>query len=69
MLKPVIAGEMPDGGYAALAEKLATVEGTVRKMVFDFRARLGGLVRQEVELTVSDPADVDDELRHLVALL
>ena len=69
VLKPVLAGEMPEGGYAALAVTLGATEGAVRKMVFDFRARLGVLIRQEVAQTVADPADVDDELRHLVALL
>ena len=69
VLKPVLAGEMPEGGYAALAVTLGSADGTVRKMVFDFRARLGLLIRQEVAQTVADPADVDDELRHLVALL
>ena len=69
VLKSVLAGEMPEGGYAALAVTLAATDGAVRKMVFDFRARLGVLIRQEVELTVADPAEVDDELRHLVALL
>ena len=69
VLKPVLAGEMPEGGYAALAVTLGSTDGTVRKMVFDYRARLGVLIRQEVAQTVADPADVDDELRHLVALL
>ena len=69
VLKPVLAGEMPEGGYAGLAVALGATDGAVRKMVFDYRARLGTMIRQEVEQTVADPADVDDELRHLVALL
>jgi len=33
------------------------------------RARLGLLIRKQVEATVVDPAEVDDELRHLLSLL
>lgn len=69
VLRPLLRGEPVEGSYGALSERLGVAEGTVRKMVFSLRARLGALIRQEVEATVSDPAEVADELRHLLSLL
>ena len=69
ILRPLLRGEAVPEGYADLALRLEVTEGTARKMVFDLRARLGAMIRQEVTATVADPADVEDELRYLVSLL
>jgi RNA polymerase sigma factor (sigma-70 family) len=69
VLMPVLRGEAPAGGYAALGVQLAVTEGTVRKMVFDLRARLGLLIRNEVAATVVNPAEVEGEVRYLVSLI
>jgi RNA polymerase sigma-70 factor (ECF subfamily) len=66
---PVLRGEQPEGGYAGLAASLQMTEGGARKAVFDLRARLGVLLRQEVTATVVDPAEADQELRYLLSLL
>ena len=63
-----LRGESPLGGYAALGVLLVVAEGAAREMVFDLRARLGVLIRNEVATTVADPAEVDDEVRYLVSL-
>lgn len=69
ILLPLLRGAIPDCGYAGLADRLHVSEGAARKMVFDLRARLGLLIRKQVEATVVDPAEVDEELRHLLSLL
>jgi len=69
VLLPLLRGAFPDCGYAGLAARLEVSEGAVRKMVFDLRARLGILIRQQVAATVVDPAEVDEELRHLLSLI
>lgn len=69
LLKPVLRGESPEGGYAGLGVRLATTEGAARKAVFDLRARLGAFIRSEVAATVADPAQVEDEVRYLVSLI
>ena len=69
VLEPVLRGRPSPDGYAGLAAELEISEGTARKMIFDLRARLGLLIRQRVAITVSDPSEVDDELRHLISLL
>lgn len=69
VLEPVLRGRVSPDGYAGLAAALETSEGTARKMIFDLRARLGLLIREQVALTVADPSEVEDELRHLISLL
>lgn len=69
VLKPVLLGAAPEGGYAALSGRLGVPEGTARKMTFDLRVRLGEFLREEVLQTVSGPEEVEGELRYLVGLL
>jgi hypothetical protein len=38
-------------------------------MVFDLRARLGVMIRQEVAVTVADPSEMEGELEYLIGLL
>jgi len=49
-----------------LAADLGMEPGTVRVAVHRLRRRLGALLREEVAQTVSDPEDIDDELRSLL---
>jgi RNA polymerase sigma-70 factor (ECF subfamily) len=51
--------------YAELASRLGRAAATLRKDVERLRARYGEILREEVRGTVSDPAEVDDELRYL----
>jgi RNA polymerase sigma-70 factor (ECF subfamily) len=44
-------------------------EGAVKVAVHRLRKRYRGLLRAEIAETVSDPSDIDDEMRHLVAAL
>jgi RNA polymerase sigma factor (sigma-70 family) len=66
-LRPMIGdGDVP---YAALAAELATSEGALRVAVHRLRKRFGELVRRSVLDLVEDPADVEDEIRALLAAL
>jgi RNA polymerase sigma-70 factor (ECF subfamily) len=69
ILRPVLLGATPEGGYAAVGADLGVTEGTARKMVFDLRVRFGEFLRQEVLQTVARAEDVEDELRYLLGLL
>jgi RNA polymerase sigma factor (sigma-70 family) len=69
VLRPVLRGVPPEGGYQALAGNLGVSEGAARKMTFDLRARLGAIIRRAVAATVADPAETEDELRYLFSLL
>ena len=69
-LKPFIAG-----GTTALpnqedvAQRLGVPIATFRVWLTRLRQRYRGALRAEVASTVSDPADVDDELQYLYRIL
>lgn len=57
------------GDYAEVAPRLGMTASAVAVAVHRLRARFKQLVREAVRPTVADPAEVDDEVRHLVATL
>jgi DNA-directed RNA polymerase specialized sigma24 family protein len=68
-LKSCLLGTNPAGGYAAIAGRLGTSEGAVKTAVHRLRRRFQAALRTDIAETVSDPADVDDEIRYLVRAL
>lgn len=67
-LRPMLAGEK-GSRYAALAESLGMSEGALKVAVHRLRDRYRTALREEVADTVGAEADVDAELRELIALL
>ena len=65
VLKTSLLGEGPPGGYAAAAETLGTTEGAVKVAVHRLRKAFRTELRAAIAETVSDPADVDEELKYL----
>ena len=59
-----LTGDEPD--YERVARELETTTGALRVAVHRLRRRLGALLREEVAQTISDPDDLDDELRNLL---
>jgi RNA polymerase sigma factor (sigma-70 family) len=55
--------------YAALAGEMNTSEGALKVAIHRLRKRYRELFRQEIADTVSDPAEVESELRYLAAVL
>ncbi len=55
--------------YDELSARVRRPAATLRKDVERLRARYGDILREEVRGTVSDPADVDEELRYLCQTL
>jgi len=53
--------------YEKAARELDMTEGAVKVAVHRLRKRCRAILRAEVAQTVADPADVDEELRHLMA--
>ena len=51
------------------AERLGMTEGAVKVAVHRLRQRYRELLRAEIAETIADPADVEVEMRHLVAAL
>ena len=68
-LKAAILGDAPPGGFAAVAGRLGSTEGAVKVAAHRLRRRFQARLREHIAATVHDPADVDDEIRCLVAAL
>ncbi len=68
-LRDYLATERADISYADLAVVLGVAETVVKKQLHNLRQRYRWLLRDEVAHTVENPADVDDEIRHLCAAL
>lgn len=58
--------ESGDAPYREIAARLGQSEGAVKVAVHRLRRRFGERLRRTIAETVADPADVDDELRHLL---
>lgn len=68
-LNPCLVGERTVQPYAELAVKLGVSEGTVKSAVHRMRQRYRQILREEIAHTVDGPAEVDDELHHLMSVL
>jgi RNA polymerase sigma factor (sigma-70 family) len=68
-LNPCLIGERTAQPYAELATQLGVREGTVKAAVHRLRLRYRNLLRAEIANTVAEASEVDDELRHLFAVL
>ncbi|MEK7953853.1 RNA polymerase sigma factor [Luteolibacter soli] len=66
-LKPWLDGGA-ETSQAEAARILGMSENAVKVAIHRLRARLRELIRAEVAATVNDPAEVADELRHLIAV-
>lgn len=69
VLSSHLTDERGDVSYANLGGTLALPEAAVKKQLHNIRQRYRWLLRDEVAHTVENPADVEDEIRHLCAVL
>jgi len=65
-LKAFVAGEGDAPAYGEVAKEMGMTEGAVKVAVHRLRQRYRDALRSEIAQTVADPADVDDELDHLL---
>jgi RNA polymerase sigma factor (sigma-70 family) len=68
-LEGYLTGEGDTVPYADLAPELGMTVGAVKVAVHRLRRRFGALLREEIAETVSDPDQVDDEIRELFRIL
>jgi RNA polymerase sigma-70 factor (ECF subfamily) len=68
-LKPFLAEGASSGDYASVGAQLHMTPSAVAVAVHRLRQRYGELVRAEIANTVASPADIEDEMRHLLAVL
>ncbi|HYN09668.1 MAG TPA: hypothetical protein VES67_19965 [Vicinamibacterales bacterium] len=67
-LKECLMGDLPLGGYLALAQDLGSTEAATKMAVQRLKRRFQQELRSEIADTVTDDA-VDDELRYLLRAL
>ena len=68
-LEQMLGDDAAPYSQAEIAHELGMTESAVKQAFYRLRQRYGLLVRQEIANTVATPADVEDELRHFIAIL
>ena len=68
-LKAALTADGTTQSHATVGERLGMSEGAIKVAVHRLRSRYRELLRQEIAQTVSDPADVQAELRELMEAL
>ena len=68
-LKVFLSADQPGATYAEIAARSGLKEGAIKVAVHRLRRRYGELLRTEISHTVSDPCEVEDEVRHLISVL
>jgi RNA polymerase sigma factor (sigma-70 family) len=69
VLQDFLWGIEDSASYAQIAESLAMTEGAIRMAVHRLREHYRQRLRAEVAHTVSNPNEVDDELRYLIRVI
>jgi RNA polymerase sigma factor (sigma-70 family) len=64
-LEPHLGGRVEHGILADLAARLGMSEESLRVALHRLRKRFGEILREVVAETVADPAELDEEIRHL----
>jgi RNA polymerase sigma factor (sigma-70 family) len=68
-LKQLLVGEPDRPSQAQIAQELGMTENAVKQAFHRLRHRYGALLRDEIAETVAKPAEIEDELRHFIAVL
>src|SRR5438093_5701329 len=68
-LKQALADEPGRPSQAKIAQELSMTENAVKQAFHRLRQRYRLLLREEIAQTVALPGDVEDELRHFIAIL
>lgn len=68
-LRPFLSNSPSRGDYDRLAAALGLARTTIAVQIFRLNRRYAELVRLEVAASVADPAEIEAEMRHLLAVL
>jgi RNA polymerase sigma-70 factor (ECF subfamily) len=68
-LKQLLGDEPDRPSQAAIAQKLGMSENAVKQAFHRLRERYRALLREEIAHTVAVPGEIEDELRHFIAVL
>jgi RNA polymerase sigma-70 factor (ECF subfamily) len=68
-LQKSLTNEPDHASHADIAHQLGMTENAVRQASYRLRQRYRQLLHEEIAHTVMVPGDIEDELRHLIAVL
>lgn len=68
-LKVFLVGGRGEERFADVAAQLGTTTGALKTATHRMRRRYWEIFRDEIAQTVSDPGEIDDEIRHLLAVM
>jgi RNA polymerase sigma-70 factor (ECF subfamily) len=68
-IRPALLGRELASSYAQVAATLGVRESYVKVAVHRYRKRFGIMLRHEIERTVDDSADIEDEISTLIEVL
>ena len=68
-LKVLLVGEPGHPSQAEIADELGMTENAVKQAFHRLRVRYRELLREQISHTVAAPDELEDELRHLIAVL
>ena len=68
-LQPYLVEDKGTAPFAQTAVRLGVSEPALKAVVYRLRCRYGELFREEIAHTVERPEDVEEEIRHLLAVL
>lgn len=69
VLKPQLVAPRAGSSYGELASQLGCTEGAARVALHRLRKRFREIFREEIAQTVANEEDLEDEIRHLIAVL
>jgi RNA polymerase sigma-70 factor (ECF subfamily) len=68
-MKKMLMDEPDRPSQAEIASEFDMTENAVKQAFYRFRQRYQALLREEISHTVAMPGDIEDELRHLIAVV
>jgi RNA polymerase sigma factor (sigma-70 family) len=68
-MKKMFMDEPSRPSQAQVASEFGMTENAVKQAFYRFRQRYQTLLREEIAHTVATPSDIEDELRHLIAVV
>jgi len=68
-LQPYLVEDKGAAPFAEAAARLGVTESALKAVVYRLRCRYGELFRDEIAQTVEKPEEVEEEIRHLLAVL
>jgi RNA polymerase sigma-70 factor (ECF subfamily) len=69
VLSKYLSLERVEVSYTPLASSLGISESAIKRVLHQLRVRYRQMLREEVARTVENPAEIDDEIRYLCAML